>query len=132
MNRTFRILGAVLAGLAVALGAFGAHGLQQLTQDEKIIQTYQTGVQYQLWHALALLVTGLPFLGKETSFFKWAGYSFLAGIVFFSGSLYAITYLRLHQLPVGWWGPVTPLGGLFFMAGWGLLAVAFFAHEKSN
>lgn len=132
MHKSFRVLGAVLAGLAVALGAFGAHGLQQLTQEEKIIQTYQTGVQYQLWHAIALLIAGLTFLKSGASYCKWAGYSFLAGIVFFSGSLYAITYLRLHQLPVGWWGPVTPLGGLFFIVGWGLLALAFFAHEKSN
>ena len=126
------MLGAVLAGLAVALGAFGTHGLQQLTQDEKIIQTFQTGVQYQLWHAIALLITGLSFSKSGASYGKWAGYSFLAGILFFSGSLYAITYLRLHQIPVGWWGPVTPLGGLFFIVGWGALALAFFAHEKSN
>jgi uncharacterized membrane protein YgdD (TMEM256/DUF423 family) len=132
MYKLFRVLGATLAGLAVALGAFGAHGLQQLTQEEKIIQTYQTGVQYQLWHAIALLIVGLPFFANRVSYFKWAGISFITGILFFSGSLYAITYLRLHQLPVGWWGPVTPLGGLFFILGWILLAIAFFTNEKSN
>lgn len=132
MHRLFLVLGAVLAGLAVALGAFGAHGLQQLTQEEKIIQTYQTGVQYQLWHAIALLISGFPLLKSGASYSKWAGYSFLTGIAFFSGSLYAITYLRLQQLPTGWWGPVTPIGGLFFIMGWGLLALAFFANKKSN
>ena len=132
MCKLFRVLGAALAGLAVALGAFGAHGLQQLTQEEKIIQTYQTGVQYQLWHAIALLIVGLSFVANRISYFKWAGISFLTGILFFSGSLYAITYLRLHQQPVGWWGPVTPLGGLFFILGWVLLAIAFFTNEKSN
>jgi uncharacterized membrane protein YgdD (TMEM256/DUF423 family) len=132
MCKLFRVLGAALAGLAVALGAFGAHGLQQLTQEEKIIQTYQTGVQYQLWHAIALLIVGLHVFSNRVSYFKWAGYSFLTGILFFSGSLYAITYLRLHQLSVGWWGPVTPLGGLFFILGWVLLAIAFFTNEKSN
>lgn len=132
MYKSFRVLGASLAGLSVALGAFGAHGLQAIAQEEKIIQTYQTGVQYQLWHAIALLIVGLPFFANRVSYFKWAGYSFLIGILFFSGSLYAITYLRLHQLPVGWWGPLTPLGGLFFIMGWVLLAFAFFTNEKSN
>lgn len=132
MDKLFRVVGAVLAGLAVALGAFGAHGLQQLTQDEKIIQTYQTGVQYQLWHAVALILAGGPFFKKTTPHFKWAGLSFLIGIVFFSGSLYSITYLRIYQMPVGWWGPITPLGGLFFILGWIWMALAFFSSEKSN
>ena len=132
MHKLFSVMGALLAGLAVAMGAFGAHGLQQITQDPKIIHTYQTAVQYQCWHAIALLVTGLLPAPSSGRFHKWAGLSFIVGILFFSGSLYVITYLKLHQLPVRFWGPVTPIGGLFFIAGWALLALSFLKNEGSN
>ncbi|MEO1075315.1 MAG: DUF423 domain-containing protein [Bacteroidota bacterium] len=114
--RTLLTLGAVLGGLGVALGAFGAHGLENLsyvTPDR--IATFRTGVLYHLVHALALLVVGLLLLqGIEV---RAAGWLFVAGIAVFSGSLYVLV---LADLPI--MGAVTPIGGVAFIAGWGLLA----------
>ncbi|MGQ0739933.1 MAG: DUF423 domain-containing protein [Bacteroidota bacterium] len=125
MHRSTLITGSIFAGLAVALGAFGAHGMQQITSDEKIIQGYQTAVQYQLWHALALLFTGILFEKLDARLIKWAARCFTGGIVLFSGSLYLLTFLKIQgsgltQIA----GPVTPLGGLLFIAGWLLLLAA--------
>lgn len=116
MSRLFFALGALAAGIAVALGAFGAHGLEQRVTPERL-QTFETGVKYHMYHALALLVVGWA----AAQFPGWplqaAGYLFLAGIVLFSGSLYLLV---LTDTP--WLGAVTPLGGVAFIVGWALLA----------
>jgi len=116
MSRLFFALGALAAGIAVALGAFGAHGLEQRVTPERL-QTFETGVKYHMYHALALLVVGWA----AAQFPGWplqaAGYLFLAGIVLFSGSLYLLV---LTDTP--WLGAVTPLGGVDFIVGWALLA----------
>lgn len=119
--------GAYLAALGVALGAFGAHGLNQLTDDEKIIQGFQTGVQYQCWHSLALIVVGIVFSGDHSArFLKWSAQCFIAGILLFSGSLYLLTFLKIRGSNLtSVVGPVTPLGGILFITGWLLLAAAF-------
>lgn len=102
--------------LAVALGAFGAHALRTRL-DEEHRHTYETAVHYQIVHALAALVSGLAvgFLGGLA---VWAGWFFLSGTVLFSGSLYVLSLRRIRLL-----GPVTPFGGLLFLAGWTLLVV---------
>ncbi len=114
MPRLFLILGAVVAGLGVALGAFGAHGL---TVTPERLETFKTGVQYHLIHALALLVVSWA----ATQWPGWAvhasGYLFLVGIVLFSGSLYVLVLTD-----TSWLGAITPLGGVAFIVGWGLLA----------
>ncbi|NBC16442.1 MAG: DUF423 domain-containing protein [Bacteroidetes bacterium] len=116
MSRLFLALGALAAGIGVALGAFGAHGLESRVTPERL-QTFETGVKYHMYHALALLVVGWA----AAQFPGWpvqtAGYLFLAGIVLFSGSLYLLV---LTDTP--WLGAVTPLGGVAFIAGWALLA----------
>lgn len=132
MSNRVLFTGALLAGLAVAAGAFGAHGLQRLTMDERILHTYHTAVQYQFWHAAAILLAGLFYRQQPKRCFKWAANCFMGGIAGFSGSLYLITYFKIQQLPVGWWGPVTPLGGLFFMLGWVLFAWGLLKQEGSN
>lgn len=124
MHRKIIATGAILAALAVALGAFGAHGLQRITQDEKILQGYQTAVQYQLWHSLAILLTGILFTGGFTpSLLKNVALCFFTGILLFSGSLYLLTFLKIQNSSfTSIIGPVTPLGGLLLIAGWLMLA----------
>jgi uncharacterized membrane protein YgdD (TMEM256/DUF423 family) len=118
MDKTFLLLGAVAAFLAVALGAFGAHGLRGRLSPE-MLAVFQTGVQYHMSHALALiLVSGI--MGRMSGWLiQTAGWCFVAGIVFFSGSLYLLAVTGVTIL-----GAVTPIGGLLFLAGWACLAFA--------
>jgi uncharacterized membrane protein YgdD (TMEM256/DUF423 family) len=118
MDKTFLLLGAVAAFLAVALGAFGAHGLRARLSPE-MLAVFQTGVQYHMSHALALiLVSGI--MGRMSGWLiQTAGWCFAAGIVFFSGSLYLLAVTGVTIL-----GAVTPIGGLLFLAGWACLAFA--------
>ncbi|HRG81229.1 MAG TPA: DUF423 domain-containing protein [Chitinophagaceae bacterium] len=133
MHKKFLAIGAGLSGLAVAAGAFGAHGLQKLTSDSKILQTYQTGVQYQGWHALALILVAILFSGTgNQKLLKYTGYCFLMGILLFSGSLYLLTLLKINESGMSRViGPITPIGGLFFIGGWILLLLAVLKKEKS-
>ncbi len=104
--------------LAVAFGAFGAHGLQARLSVE-LMATFQTAVQYHFYHALALLGVALLSLQFPTAALPRAsGYLFLAGIVLFSGSLYVLALTGIR-----WLGAITPIGGLAFLAGWLCLGV---------
>ena len=124
MRRSFLVAGILLAGLAVALGAFGAHGLKKMV-DEQSVEVFKTGVQYQFYHALALLLTALLSQKFSKREITWAGNLFIAGIILFSGSLYAIIAFKAMKAEVpGFLGPVTPLGGLLFIAGWVFLLIA--------
>jgi uncharacterized membrane protein YgdD (TMEM256/DUF423 family) len=124
MIKKFISAGAILGATGVALGAFGAHGLQQISSDEKLVRGFQTAVHYHILHAVALLVTGLIYERFPDRLVKWAGYCFIAGIFLFSGSLYLLTLLKIRESGgVRFVGPITPLGGLFFIAGWLSLAV---------
>lgn len=124
MQKIFLIIGTVLAGLAVVLGAFGAHGLQKVVSPDRVA-IYQTGVQYQMYHALALILTGLLSERILNSFLSYAGVMFVAGVVLFSGSLYLIVslYAMNRTVPKGV-GILTPIGGLFFILGWVCLLVS--------
>ena len=120
MDRAFLALGAASAFLAVAAGAFGAHGLRDRISVDAL-GIFQTGTQYHVYHALALLAVGL-LLGKVASggvpWLVAAGWLFAVGTVLFSGSLYL-----LALTDVRWLGAITPLGGLAFLAGWVALGV---------
>lgn len=111
------VTGAVLCGLGVLLGAFGAHGLRDRLATD-MLAVYETGVRYHLNHALGLLAVAWATSRWPNVWIGSAGWLFVAGIVLFSGSLYllAITGIR-------WLGAITPLGGLCFLAGWIALAV---------
>lgn len=126
MHRNSIATGIVFGGLAVVLGAFGAHGLQRLTEDPKILSGYHTAVQYQFWHGLALILTGILFSGDfSRKLMRWAAGCFITGVLLFSGSLYLLTMLKINNSGLTKAvGPVTPLGGVFFIAGWLLLLVA--------
>lgn len=125
MHRTFLISGTLLGGIAVILGAFGAHGLKKIVPPETV-STFQTGVQYQMYHALALIMLAVV-SGKlgQPGLLQWGGYCFLAGIVLFSGSLYLLTVVKATgKVGLEGLGIVTPFGGLFFIAGWLLFFVS--------
>lgn len=124
-GKIWLLLGSLIAGLGVALGAFGAHGLKKLVAPETV-GTFQTGVQYQMYHAFALIIVGLlADRAGAAGQMNAAGWSFLVGIILFSGSLYALVALKATQkVGLGGIGIITPIGGLFFIAGWVLLALA--------
>lgn len=110
------VIGAIAAGIAVILGAFGAHGLKSRVEPELLV-VFETGVRYQMYHALALLAVGLARLHWPTATISLAGWFFLAGILIFSGSLYVMTATGER-----WLGAITPIGGVAFIIGWVLLA----------
>jgi len=121
--KIFLVLGSLNAFVGVALGAFGAHGLKSRVAPEMLI-VWQTGVQYHLVHALALVLIGiLCQLMPEAALLRVSGWSLLVGILLFSGSLYLLVLTGTRQL-----GMITPLGGLAFLAGWLLLAFAAWRH----
>lgn len=117
MVRVFAVLGSVLAFLAVALGAFGAHGLRgRLSAAD--LDTFEVAVRYQMYHALALIAVALVSARWPGSLAVWAGWSFLAGSLVFSGSLYLLVLTGTRAL-----GAVTPIGGVGLLLGWTLLAI---------
>jgi uncharacterized membrane protein YgdD (TMEM256/DUF423 family) len=121
MHKTFLITGSLLAALAVILGAFGAHGLKKITTPETVA-TFQTGVQYQVYHAFALLIVAILYEKFTNNFTHYAGVLFIVGIILFSGSLYALTALKAtEKMGLSGIGILTPFGGLCFIAGWLLL-----------
>lgn len=118
-------LGALLALLAVAAGAFGAHALQTRIPAERLV-TFETGARYQMYHALALFAVAWAGTHWHADPIRWAGALFVIGIVIFSGSLYALSLSGLT-----WWGAITPIGGLCFLLGWASLAWGLFAGLRA-
>jgi uncharacterized membrane protein YgdD (TMEM256/DUF423 family) len=128
MTARLILLAAALFGtLGVALGAFGAHGYKNYLEETlkaanaaARLTTYETAVRYQFYHALALLAVGiLRLVRPDMVSLGTVAWLFVGGIVLFSGSLYLLSFTGIK-----WFGPVTPVGGLLFLAGWVLLAVA--------
>jgi len=114
----FLLLGALSALTGIGLGAFGAHGLKTLLSPE-MLAVYQTGVTYQMWHALGLVLTALLCRHvPDSKLLNWAGRLMFAGIVLFSGSLYLLALLNQK-----WLGMVTPIGGISFLTAWLLIAI---------
>lgn len=116
--KTFIIIGAINAFLSVALGAFGAHALEGKI-SAKYIETWNTGVQYQMFHAIGILIIGVM-LGNlaPSSLLSWSGWLMLIGTIIFSGSLYVLSLSGIKVL-----GAITPLGGVSFLAAWVLLII---------
>lgn len=116
--KIFLILGAINGFLAVALGAFGAHGLEAaLTEQE--LGTWEKAVDYQMFHTAALLVVGLLLSKINSTSLAWSGWMFFIGIILFSGSLYIYSTTSMTTFAM-----ITPLGGISFLIGWILLGVA--------
>lgn len=109
---SFLRIGAALMALGVALGAFGAHGLKDLVPPERVL-TFEVGVRYHVWHALALCILGLGASHLKPGFEMRIGWMFVAGIAIFGGSLYLLALTGMK-----WLGMITPIGGVAFIAGW--------------
>jgi len=126
MGRLWLILGSASGFISVAAGAFGAHALKKRL-DPDMLQTFETGARYEMFHALALLGVGLLALQRPSAACELAGWAFVAGTALFSGSLYllAVTGTR-------WLGFVTPFGGVAFLLGWAALAWAAFRCSLPN
>lgn len=122
MHKKFLITASFLGALSVVLGAFAAHQLKKMYEPAEL-QTFETAVKYQMYHALALLAVGILYKEFPLKQLRWAGNLFIAGIILFSGSLYLLCQLVFADISAKWVGPITPLGGLCFIAGWLLLAV---------
>ena len=124
MHKGFLRWAALLGALAVALGAFGAHGLKKYVPAETI-GTFETGVRYQFYHVFALLAVSILHQYLPVKWLRYAGNCFLIGILLFSGSLYILTALKATDT-VGLFGigTITPIGGVFFIAGWIFMLIA--------
>ena len=118
MSKTILMTASILLVLAVAIGAFGAHGLKSHLSAE-MIQIYKTGVEYHFYHALGLLLIGVLSISMSSGLLNWSAVLLAVGIILFSGSLYVLAITGIK-----WLGAITPLGGLSFIAGWVLLFVA--------
>lgn len=119
MDRTFMIFAALFGGLGVALGAFGAHALRERLPTDLLV-IFETGVRYQVYHALALFGVVLAIARwPQSSLPVAAGWLFVIGVVIFSGSLYILALSGAR-----WWGAITPIGGVAFLAGWLSLLIA--------
>ncbi len=119
MVRIFMIIGSIFAGLGVAGGAFASHALKDRLSD-RALDIFETGIKYQMYHSLALLLVALLLTRLENtpSSLLGAGYGFLVGILIFSGSLYALSLTGIK-----WLGAITPIGGVAFLIGWGSLVI---------
>src|SRR4029453_7038060 len=123
MDKTFMFVGALMGGIGVALGAFGAHGLRGRLSPE-MLAIFETGVRYHMYHALALVATAALMSKLDGRGVTAAGWCFTAGIFIFSGSLYALALTGVTVL-----GAITPIGGLAFLPGWVLLPAGRVQHR---
>jgi len=124
--RKYMVWGALSAGLAVAFGAFGAHALSGRVSPDRL-RVFETGVHYQMYHALALMFVGWLAEQGPLRHISLIGHLFAAGTVLFSGSLYLLV---ITNTP--WPGALTPLGGIAFLLGWGLLAHTLWQARRMN
>lgn len=123
MERIFLALGAISASIAVAAGAFGAHGLKNRL-DAEMLAVFETGVRYQMYHAFGLIVVAWATTRWPGHMIETGGWLFIAGTILFSGSLYLLSLTGQK-----WLGAITPLGGLAFLAGWLCLASVMWMGE---
>jgi uncharacterized membrane protein YgdD (TMEM256/DUF423 family) len=124
-ERSTLLTGVVFAGLAVAVGAFGAHALRPLLEENVRIETFELAVRYQFYHAFAILFSGMLMIHFPSHHLKRAVLCFVAGILFFSGSLYALSLTGVRTL-----GAITPFGGILFITGWLLLYLGINAKRS--
>ena len=120
-KQTSLLLGAISGGLAVAIGAFGAHALKPLLMETGREATFELAVRYQFYHALALLATGLLTSETRGKTLHYSSLCFVLGIILFSGSLYVLCFTGIKML-----GAITPFGGVFFILGWVLLGIGVY------
>lgn len=127
MKQFVLIVAGVYGMLSVVLGAFGAHAFKKILSAEKLA-SFETGVRYQMYHAIVLLVIGFA-LSFLTSTERWAAICLMVGVFLFSFSIYFLTFAEYWNLNLKFLGPITPLGGLFLILGW-MLLILFFVKSK--
>ncbi|MEO6902543.1 MAG: DUF423 domain-containing protein [Bacteroidia bacterium] len=135
MQKKFIQIGSFSGALSIALGAMAAHALKSKLETglitETNLQTFETAARYQMYHSIVLLVLALLLDKLNLSYAAKAGYCFIIGIILFSGSLYMLSTAKLMGLSsTNWLGPITPIGGLFFIIGW--LFLGFSAIKANN
>lgn len=130
MNRTILITAAIFGIVAIALGAFAAHGLKEVLSTEAL-QTFETGVRYQMYHAIMLLfVGGTSFLNAKSKNIMF--YLVLIGVVFFSGSIYGLSTMDVTGINFKRVGFITPIGGLLLISAWALMLLNFLKLKRDN
>lgn len=117
------IIGAAYGMLSIILGAFGAHMFKSILSTERLV-SFETGVRYQMYAALFLLIAGF-FLKFDTSADRWISWTMIIGTLFFSGSIYLLSFQEVWNTNLKFLGPVTPLGGLLMIVSWALLIYKF-------
>ena len=123
MSQLALVFGSIFGFLAIILGAFGAHLLKKkLTSDQ--LQSFETGVKYQMYHAIVLLVIGFQ-LDISAAINSYIIYAFIIGTILFSFSIYGLVISSANNKKMKFLGPITPLGGLFLVVGWALLLIKF-------
>jgi uncharacterized membrane protein YgdD (TMEM256/DUF423 family) len=123
MNEIAIIFGGIFGFLAILFGAFGAHLLKKKLSSAQL-QSFETGVKYQMYHALVLLVLGFQ-LNTEFTINNAIIYAFIIGVLLFSFSIYGLVLSSANKKKLKFLGPITPLGGLFLAFGWGLLVYKY-------
>lgn len=123
MKQLVLIIGAIYGAVSVILGAFGAHAFKKILSPDKLA-SFETGVKYQMYHALLLVMIGMYF-SFQTSLEKSAGWSVIIGAFLFSVSIYFLSFAETWGVNLKWLGPITPLGGLLMIVGWVLLIFCF-------
>lgn len=120
MSQLALIFGAIFGFLAIILGAFGAHLLKKKLNTDQL-NSFETGVKYQMYHAIVLVVLGLQFNTTELTLDKYIIYAFITGVILFSFSIYGLVISSARNKKIRFLGPITPLGGLFLVLAWALL-----------
>lgn len=118
MQKLFLVIGSLLGAFSVIIGAFGAHALKNILESSGRTDVFETAVKYQFYHALGLILLGLLMFNLKHQFLNYAGYSFMIGVIIFSGSLYILCLSGITKF-----GMITPIGGLFMIAGWVFLTI---------
>jgi uncharacterized membrane protein YgdD (TMEM256/DUF423 family) len=123
-KKNILVVGSALAGLAVALGAFGAHALKELLIVNNRADTFELAVRYQFYHSIGIIIIGILLQNFNHRLLRISAVCFIAGIILFSGSLYVLAILNTTKLVL-----LTPLGGLCFIAGWALFAYSIWKSK---
>lgn len=132
MHKGFLKVALVVGILSVIFGAFGAHALKDLV-SQRVTVTFETAVRYQFYHVFALLAVAILYKEFNQKLLRIAGYCFIAGFILFCGSLYLLCYAQAIVSPgFKWVGPITPLGGVAFIAGWLCMLLAVFKSNRST
>lgn len=124
------IAACILGLIAVIIGAFGAHALKKVMQED-LLASFETGVRYQFYHVFALLAVGILYMAFPNPKIIYAAWFFIIGILLFSGSIYTLTLFKsLKGISLGKFGLITPIGGLSFILGWLMLLLGIVQHKS--